>query len=404
VRVYGEQSGFQRSSGRRVSASRPVKMTEETAFTRRIRALTDDLTDSGGFWLPNSYAASGEIAEYWALRQRAALMDLSSLRKFEVYGPDAARLLQTAFSRDITSMAIGQAMYGCLLNTHGGIVNDGIAFRLAEDSFRYVGNCETDGDWLRGIARERGLEVFVKSSSVLWHNLALQGPRSRAILGSLLTFDPQWGVTALEELRAFRFAMGHVGDISVMISRTGYTGELGYELFVHPQEGAALWDLLRNAGEPHGLTPLGLKALDRARIEAGLLSPGREFDPGVSPFQAGIGWAVALGKDEFVGKAACERLRAYPPRIAVGLTLTGNEVAPVGEHVYAPDDLFPAGRITSATFSPVLNKSIALAQVFPEYGSHGTRLEVGFVDGLARRVEAIVGPLAAYDRKRRGKP
>ena len=404
VRIYGEESGFQRASGTRVSASRPVKMTEETAFTPRIKALTDDLTDSGGFWLPNSYAASGEIAEYWVLRQRAALMDLSSLRKFEVYGPDAARLLQTAFSRDIAGMAIGRAMYGCLLNPHGGIVNDGIAFRLAENSFRYVGNCETDGDWLRRIASEAGLRVFVKSSSDHWHNLALQGPRSRAVLGPLLSFDPQWGITALEELGAFRFAMGHVGDIPAMVSRTGYTGELGYELFVHPSDGPALWDFLIEAGEQYGLTPLGIKALDRARIEAGLLSPGREFDPSVSPFQAGIGWAVALSKDEFVGKAACEYLNIHPPRVAVGLTLAGNEVAPVGEHVYAPGDSFPAGRITSATFSPILNKSIALAQVFPEYSALGTRLEAGFVDGFARRTEAIVGPLAAYDRKRRGKP
>ena len=388
VRVYDENSGFRRASGRRVSQSRPVLMTEETAFTPRIRALTDDLTDSGGFWLPNSFAATGEISEYWALRKRAALMDLSSLRKFEIYGLEATHLLQSAFSRDAASMAVGQAMYGCLLNAHGGIVNDGIAFRLAENSFRYVGNCETDGDWLRRVAAERGLAAFVKSSSAHWHNLAVQGPRSRAILEPWLSFDPQWGISSLEELRAFRFATGHLGEIPVQISRTGYTGELGYELFVHPSHGMALWDLLMHRGEPFGLTPIGLKALDRARIEANLLSPGREFDPSVSPFQAGIGWAVAmgkknLGKEDFVGKAACEHLQAHPPRVAVGLILDGSEVAPIGEHLYAPGDLFPAGRITSATFSPLLNQSIALAQVFPEYAAPGTALEVGFVDGLA---------------------
>ena len=403
VRVYGEDTAFRRGSGTRVSQTRPVRMTEETAFTPRIRALTDDLTDSGGFWLPNTYADTGEIAEYWALRKRAALMDLSSLRKFEVSGPDTERLLQTAFSRDVEAMEIGQAMYGCLLNTHGGIVNDGIAFRLAENNFRYVGNCETDGDWLRRIAGERGLEAFVKSSSTHWHNLAVQGPRSRTILGPLLSFDPHWGVSSLEELGPFRFATGRMGDIPVQVSRTGYTGELGYELFVHPSNGPALWDMLREHGQPHGLTPLGLKALDRARIEAGLLSPGREFDSSVSPFEAGIGWTVALGKEDLVGKAACERLKLHPPRVAVGLILSGNEVAPIGEHLYAPGDPFPAGKITSATFSPILDKSIALAQVFPEYSALGARLEVGFVDGLARRTEARVGPLAAYDRKRRAK-
>ena len=115
------------------------------------------------------------------------------------------------------------------------------------------------------------------------------------------------------------------------------------------------------------------------------------------PFQAGIGWAVAMKKGEFVGRAALERLRERPPLAAVGLTLDGNEVAPIGKHVYVPGEEFPAGTITSATFSPVLNRSIALAQVFPEYAAHGTTLEVGFVDGLARRASATVGPLAAYD-------
>ena len=356
VRIYGEDCVFPRGSGRRVSASRPVRMTEETAFTPRIRALTDDLTDAGGFWLPRSYAASGEFAEYWALRQRAALMDLSSLRKFEVYGLDAEALLQTAFSRDVAAMAVGQAMYGCILNAHGGIVNDGIVFRLAGNNFRYVGNCETDGDWLRRIAAERGLEAFVKSSSAYWHNLAVQGPCSRAILRPLLALDPHWGVSTLEELAPFRFATGRLGTIPVQVSRTGYTGELGYELFVHPRDGAALWDLLMECGAPQGLMPLGLQALDRARIEAGLLSPGREFNSGISPFEAGIGWIVALEKKDFVGKAACERLRAHPPRAAVGLTLEGNEVAPVGEYIYAPGDSFPAGRITSATFSPAFEQ------------------------------------------------
>ena len=151
------------------------------------------------------------------------------------------------------------------------------------------------------------------------------------------------------------------------------------------------------AGQPYGMRPLGLKALDRARIEAGLLAPGREFDACVSPFQAGIGWAVAMKKPEFVGKAALEHLREHPPLAGVGLTLDGMEVAPIGKHVYRPGEDYSIGTITSATFSPVLNQSIALAQVFPEYAAPGTALEVGFLDGMARRTAATVGPLAAYD-------
>ena len=398
IRLYEADARFAKSSGRRLAESRPTQMTRETAFTPRVRALTDDLIDTGGVWLAGSYAATGEYAEYWALRRQAALMDLSALRKFEVSGPDAPVLLQAAFSRDVGALSVGQSAYGCLPNPHGGIVSDGILFRLAETGFRFVGNCETDGDWLRRIAEERKLSVQVRSSSDRWHNLAVQGPRSREVLAARLTLD---GGAGLETLAPFRFATGHFETIPVFVSRTGYTGERGYEIFVAPENGLALWDALMEAGAPEGLTPLGLAALDRARIEAGLPAPGREFDSGVSPFQAGIGWTVARGKPEQVGGPALERLRVSLPRVAVGLSLEGSEVAPVGDCVYAPGDLFPAGRITSATFSPILDRSIALAQVFPEYSAPGTVLEVGFVDGLVRRKSASVGPMAAYDPKKR---
>ncbi len=393
VRVYDADSTFARSSGVRVGRDLPVRMTRDTAFTPRLRALTDHFSDVGGAWLPDSFAQHGEHAEYWALRERAAIMDLSALRKFEVSGPDAEALLQWAFSRDMGKLSIGQSAYGCLLTPHGGIFDDGLVFRLGGNAFRYVGNSETDGDHLRRLAAEHGWDALVKSSSDCWHNLAVQGPSALDILRPLASFD-------LDSLGYFRFANGCVADIPVVVSRTGYTGERGYEIFVHPENGPTLWDALWEAGQPHGMLPLGMKALDRARIEAGLLSPGREFDSGVSPFQAGIGWAVAMRKPDFLGRAALEPLQQRPPLAAVGLVLDGNEIAPTGKHVYPQDSDFPAGTITSATFSPVLNKSIALAQVFPEYSVHGTTLEVGFVDGMARRTQAAVGPMAAYDPKK----
>ena len=390
VRVYEAGQAFPRASGHRASRNHPVRMTRDTAFTPRLRALTDDFTDYGGFWLPAQFADHGEHAEYWALRERAALMDLSALRKFEITGPDAEALLQWAFSRDVRRIAVGQSAYGCLLTPHGGIFDDGLVFHLGENHYRYVGNGEQDGDRLRRLAAERGLDVLVKSSSDQWHNLAVQGPLSPDILRPLVSFD-------LDGLGYFRFAEGHVGDIPALVSRTGYTGERGYEIFVHPNDGPALWDALWEAGRPFGMRPMGLKALDRARIEAGLLSPGREFDAGISPYQAGLGWAVSMKRGAFVGKAALEQLRDHPPLAAVGLTLDGSEIAPTGRRVYAPGEDFSVGTITSATFSPVLNRSLALAQVFPEYAAQGTVLEVGFVDGMARRTQATVGPLAAYD-------
>ncbi|MGB5973504.1 MAG: DUF1989 domain-containing protein, partial [Nodosilinea sp.] len=398
VRIYGAAADFPKAVGRRVAPDLPLQMTQDSAFTPRIRARTQNLVEYSGFWLPVSYPHQGDQAEYWALRQRVALMDLSALRKFEVSGPDALELLQWTFSRNLAKLDVGQSAYGCLLNFHGGIIDDGIVFRLGETRYRYVGNCDTDGLWLQEVAQKRGWEVAVEPSRHQWHNLALQGPASREMLRSLVEIDAQWSCTDLAALPYFRFVTGRVNGIPTLISRTGYTGELGYELFVHPAQGAGLWDVLMQVGTAYDLLPLGMQALDRARIEAGLLAAGREFSDLISPYQAGIGWSVGLKtKPDFAGRAALEKLRERPPFVAVGLTLDSNEVACGGQCVYPVGDRWRVGHVTSGTFSPVLNRSIALAQVAPEYAQPEMELEVGFMDGLKRRVRAQVGPLSLYD-------
>ena len=399
VRIYGANRSahpaFSRAIGRRVAADFPLRLTQDSAFTPCIRQLTDNLSEYNGFWVPNSFAHRGDQAEYWALRQRAALMDLSALRKFEITGPDAFALLHYAFSRNVEKITPGRSAYGCLLNPHGGIVDDGIVFCFSPVHYRYVGNCDTDGDWLRRIAQRQGWAVDIESVSDRIHNLALQGPKSREILRPLVAFaDP---IITLDNLGYFRFAAAKVGDIPLLLSRTGYTGELGYELFVHPQHGVRLWHLLMRAGKTSGLQPLGMQALDRARIEAGLLASGYEFDDLTSPYQAGIGWTVAMKKPAFMGKAALEKIRQHPPRVAVGLVLESNEVAAYGQNIYAHGERWRIGQITSATFSPILNRSIAMAQVVPDYAQTGTPVDVGLLDGIKRRVTATVGPLAAFD-------
>jgi aminomethyltransferase len=395
VRIYDAESRFPQAIGRRATAMAPVRMTQPSAFTPRIQALTDDLTEYNGFWVPQSFAHRGLHDEYWALRQRAVLLDLSALRKFEITGRDSLNLLQMAFSRDVSKLAVGQSAYGCLLNPHGGMVDDGIVFCLGEENYRYVGNCDSDAEWLQQVSDQYSFAVEIRPVSHEWHNLALQGPLSRDLLRPLVQFD-SGDITQLDQIGYFRFASGRVANIPVLISRTGYTGELGYELFVHPRDGAALWDALMQAGKPIDLMPMGMLALDRARIEAGLLAAGREFDDLTSPYQAGIGWAVALKKPDFIGKAALEQIKPHPPKVAVGLVLEGNEVA-AGQCVHPVDARWRVGTITSATFSPILNRSIALAQIVPEYATPGMVLEVGLMDGLKRRIRATVGPLSAYD-------
>ncbi len=394
VRIYDASEQFEKAIGRRATSESPIRFTQSSAFTKSIQTLTDDLTEYNGFWVPNSFANRGVDQEYWALRERAVIMDLSALRKFEITGVDALNLLQMAFSRDVSKLEIGQSVYGCLLNPHGGIIDDGIVFRIGETDYRYVGNCDSDRDWLNQVVQQFHFQADIYASSHQWHNLAIQGCLSRDILRSLLTLDR---ISTLDDLAYFWFTTGTIASIPILISRTGYTGELGYELFVHPDRGSELWNVLIKAGKPYNMTPLGMLALDRARIEAGLLAAGREFDDLTSPYQAGIGWAVALKKPDFIGKIALEKIKPHPPKVAVGLTLETREVATHGQFVHPIGDRWRVGTITSATFSPILNQSIAMAQIAPEYATLGTELEVGFLDGMKRRVRAIVGPLSAYD-------
>lgn len=398
VRIYDAEESFAKAVGRRAARELPLRLTQDSAFTPRVRSLTQNLVEYNGFWVPVSYPHQGDHAEYWALRERVALMDLSALRKFEVTGPKALDLLQWTFSRNVAKLTVGQSAYGCLLNPHGGIIDDGIVFRLGESAYRYVGNCDTDGLWLQQVAQQKEWVVAVEPSSDRLHNLALQGPASRKLLLPLLEIDEEWSIADLYELKFFRFVTGTVGGIPVLLSRTGYTGELGYELFVHLSQGAALWDVLMQAGTAYDLLPLGMQALDRARIEAGLLAAGREFNDLISPYQAGIGWSVGMKtKPDFVGRAALEKLRDRPPFVAVGLMLDSNEVACGGQCVYPAGDRWRVGHVTSGTFSPILNRSIALAQVALEYAQPGMEVEVGFMDGIKRRVRAEVGPLSLYD-------
>ncbi len=398
VRIYEAESSFSRARGHRVAPSLPLRLTQDSAFTPRIRDLTRHLVDYNGFWVPDSYPQQGQAAEYWALRERVAVMDLSALRKFDLTGADALALLQWVFSRNVAQLVVGQSAYGCLLNPHGGMVDDGIVFRLGESAFRYVGNCDTDALWLQTVAQTQGFAVEITPMSDRLHNLSVQGPRSREMLMPRVQFDPSWGLSTLAELGYFRFATGTVDGIPVLISRTGYTGELGYELFVDLCNGLALWDAVMEAGKPFGLLPMGMQAIDCARIEAGLLAAGKEFNDLISPYQAGIGWSVALkSKGDFIGRAALEALRSRPPFVAVGLTLAGNEVAYGGQGVYAEGQPWRIGQVTSGTFSPMLNRSIAIAHIAPDYAQLGTVVEVGFLDGIKRRDRATVGPLSPYD-------
>jgi aminomethyltransferase len=396
VRVYSPENRFSMAIAHRVTADAPAVLTRETAFHPRTSELTKSFVEYRGYWLPHCFNNEGGIAEYWACRERLALMDLSPLRKWEVTGPDAEQLIQRVITRDVRKLAVGQVVYTALCNETGGMIDDATVFRLGQDNFRFVGGDEYDGVWLREVADRGGLRAWVKPSTDQLHNLALQGPLSREALTEIVWTPPTQ--PSLAELKWFRFLIGRIGDydgIPVVISRTGYTGELGYEVFCHPSDGPAVWDAIMAVAQPRGCLPLGLEALDILRIESGLIFAGYEFDDQVDPFEAGIGFTVVLGDEDFVGREALTERKEHPQRRLVGLELEGNEVAGHGDEVYVGRRR--VGVVTSGTRSPLLKKSIALCRMAVQYADIDTDVEIGKLDGLQKRIRARVVRFPFYD-------
>jgi aminomethyltransferase len=397
VRVYSPENRFSMAIAHRVTPEADPVLTKETAFHPRTSALTRSFVEYRGYWLPTCFTGEGAVAEYWACREKAAVMDLSPLRKWEILGPDAETLVQRAITRDARRLAVGQVVYTAVCNDTGGMIDDATVFRLGPDNFRFVGGDPYDGVHLKELAEREELRVWVKPTTDELHNIAVQGPASRDILRDLI-----WSAKTqpeLGELKWFRFLVGRIGDYQgtpVIVSRTGYTGELGYEVFCHPDDGPAVWDAIMAAGEPHGLKPLGLDALDILRIESGLIFAGYEFDDQVDPFEAGIGFTVNLdSEDDFVGKEALKERKEHPQRRLVGLELAGNETAGHGDCVHV--GRHQVGVITSGTRSPTLRKNVALCRMSVQYAEIGTEVEVGKLDGFQKRIPARVVRFPFYD-------
>jgi aminomethyltransferase len=398
IRVYAPDERFSAAIAHRVTPASSPRLTTDTGFRPRWGELTRNVTEYAGYWLPTHFNGEGAIAEYWACREKAAVMDLSPLRKFEILGPDAESLMQAVITRDARRLSIGQVIYTALCNEQGGLVDESTVFRLGGDNFRLVAGHDAVGLWLKEQAAAQGLDkVRIKASTDQLHNIAVQGPASRDIVRRFVWTPPTQ--PGLDELTWFRFLIGRIGDpqgTPIVVSRTGYTGELGYEIFCHPSDALAIWDAVWDAGRPDGLVPLGLEALDTLRIEAGLVAVGNEYDDQIDPFEAGIGFTVDLRTEEdFVGRASREERREHPQGVLVGLDLDGNQPARNGDPVYVGRQ--QVGVVTSGTRSPVLNANIALARVAVQQSELGTALEVGKLDGQQKRIQATVVRFPFYD-------
>ncbi len=403
IRVYSNKERFSVAMATRTTPDAEPVLTRNSGFHSRTSALTRHFTDYRGWWLPTQFDGFGTIEEYFGCRERVAMMDLSALRKFEVIGPDAEALLQYCLTRDVRRLAVGQVVYSAMCYPHGGMLDDGTLLRLGADNFRWICGEDYAGVWLRKQAAALGMKVWVKSASDQIHNLSVQGPLSRELLKQIVWSPPTQ--PSVESLGWFRFLVGRLDGYEgcpIMVSRTGYTGELGYEVWCHPQDTECVWDRLWSTGQPLGIVPLGLNALDMLRVEAGLIFAGYEFTDETDPFEAGIGFSVPLKTktDDFIGRDALLRRSAHPRHALVGLELSGNEPAHHGDCVH--NDRAQIGVVTSSVRSPILGKNIALCRIDIAHAEPGTRVQIGKIDGHQKRIDAeVVAPIFYDPEKRR---
>ena len=398
VRTYDKKKEFTKSFAFRMKTDSEKKLTRNTGFFERTSKLTRNFVDARGFWLPNNYTKHGVINEYTACREKAVLIDLSSLRKFEILGPDAEELMNYTLTRNIKKLSVGQIVYSAMCYENGTMFDDGTLLKLSETGFRWVCGDEYAGEWLKEQAKKKNLKVFIKNSTDQINNISVQGPNSRKILEKIIFTPPTQ--PKISELQWFRFTicrLEELNGIPLIVSRTGYTGELGYEVWCHPDHALQVWDKVMEAGKKDGLIPAGFGALDLLRIEAGLVLFGNEFDGQQDPFEAGIGFAVPLKTktDDFIGKENLIKRKENPQKKLVGLELIGKEKASHGDCVHL--GRAQVGVVTSACLSPTLGKNIALCRIDIGHSEVGTEVEIGKIDGHQKRIPAKIVGFPHYD-------
>ena len=401
VRTYDKNKEFTKSFAFRMKTDAEPKLTKNTGFYERTSKLTRNFVDARGYWLPNDYTKHGVINEYTACREKAVVIDLSALRKFEILGPDAEELMNYTLTRNVKKLSVGQVVYSSMCYDNGFMFDDGTLLKMSDHGFRWICGDEYAGEWLKEQAKKKNYKVRIKNSSDQISNISLQGPNSRKILEKFIWTPPTQ--PKISELQWFRFTICRVKELSgipLLVSRTGYTGELGYEIWCHPSDAPKVWDVVMDAGKDEGLIPAGFGALDLLRIEAGLILFGNEFDGQVDPFEAGVGFTVPLKtkNEDFIGKDILIKRKENPQKKMVGLELAGKEKANHGDCVHIGRS--QVGIITSGCISPTLNKNIALCRIDVGHSELDTEVEVGKIDGHQKRIPAKIVPFPHYDPKK----
>ncbi|TRW45806.1 glycine cleavage system aminomethyltransferase GcvT [Georgenia yuyongxinii] len=355
-------------------------------------------TDFGGWQMPLKYTS--ELAEHHAVRRAAGLFDLSHMGEVWVSGTQAGDFLDYALVGRLSALSVGRAKYSLLCAEDGGIIDDLISYRRAEDRYLLVPNAGNTSAVVAALHhRAAGFDVEVADATVDTALIAIQGPAALDVLAALV---PAAQVEAVATLRYYAAIEATTAGLDVLLARTGYTGEDGFELYLPHGQAPALWQALLAAGVDRGLLPAGLASRDSLRLEAGMPLYGNELSRGVDPYAAGLGGMVALSSPgDFVGRAALEAAKAAHEaatepgaghagrRVLVGLKGTGKRAARAHQHVMAAGAT--VGEVTSGAPSPTLGYPIALAYVDPAHSSVGTTLEVD-VRGTAHPFEVVRPP------------
>lgn len=348
--------------------------------------LGGKMIDFGGWELPVQY--EGIIKEHNQVRHNAGLFDVSHMGEVTVRGAGAQEFIQSLITNDISQLADFQAMYSPMCYPDGGTVDDIIVYRISGDDFLIVvnaANTDKDFEWMKQNKNE-GTELSNVSDS--YAQLALQGPKAQQILQKLTDFD-------LSSLKFFRFARDlSVAGVPAIVSRSGYTGEDGFELYVNAQRASQLWDAILAAGKDEGAVPAGLGARDTLRFEAALPLYGHELTKDISPLEAGLNRFVKLEKEKFNGKEALQKQSANLQRLLVGFELVDPGVARNGFEVYSGDRCI--GFVTSGSYSPTLEKNLGLALVETAFSPEGTGVEIAIRNKKAR---AVVVKKPFYSKK-----
>ena len=355
-----------------------------TPLFERHRALGGKLVPFGGWEMPVQY--SGLTEEHVAVRTAAGLFDVSHMGEIRVRGPRALEVVQRLTTNDASTLIEGRIQYSAFLTENGTFVDDLLTYKIADDDYLLVvnaANTPKDVAWAKRAAVDGG---SVENESGKWAQIALQGPRSAEILQPLVDVE-------LAPIGYYHFRHGKVVGVPSIVSRTGYTGEYGFEVYCPPEAAVEIWDAILASGKPHGLIPAGLGARDTLRLEAKMALYGNDIDDTTTPWEADLGWIVKMKKGDFIGRAVLERQKAAGiSKKLVGFQVTGRGIA---RHGHPVKTLAGPGIVTSGTQTPTVGKPIGLAYVPVAASAIGTEIEI---DIRGRGVSAVVVSTPFYKR------